>query len=111
MIKNDLRKLKGDKIRKSLLKALPELLLEQGLSGLTIKNLAQKALVQTGKMYYYYKTKDDIIKDATKELAHLIHKYENTSTNELKELRIAAELLLWQRENQCTQRTENIREG
>ena len=67
--------------REKLIKASDNLFLQKGTSLTTLADIAHLAEVPLGNVYYYFKTKNDIISDVIKlrfkELQELIAKIEN----------------------------------
>ena len=57
---------RGDK-RERLVSAAAELVHQQGLEGLTLARVAEAADVPVGNVYYYFKTRDDLIRAVVQE--------------------------------------------
>jgi AcrR family transcriptional regulator len=62
-----------------LVAAARELVYRQGVAGTTLAHIAEAAEVPVGNVYYYFKTKDDIIRA-------VVHTYENQLQSTLTDL-------------------------
>jgi len=49
-----------------ILRAVIDVVTEEGFDGATMRKIAERASVSTGMLTYYYKSKNDLIKDAIK---------------------------------------------
>lgn len=65
----------NDNIREKILTAATELLKESTFGDISLAKIAAKADVSKGSVYYYYKTKSDILYDVAD--AHLAQMYED----------------------------------
>ncbi|WP_245681662.1 TetR/AcrR family transcriptional regulator [Actinomadura kijaniata] len=65
-------RVRGEQKRRLLMAAAARVLHEQGVERTTIADIAEAAGVPTGNVYYYFKTKDDLVRAALGEhAAHL----------------------------------------
>ncbi len=54
---------KGNMRLKLILDAAKEVFIDQGYNRITLRNIAQKAGITVGNLNYYYKTKEDLLRD------------------------------------------------
>lgn len=65
---------KNDK-RNRLIEAADELIYKQTFNSTTLANIATKAAVPLGNVYYYFKTKDDILKAVVQKRSSLLQEF------------------------------------